>query len=476
MPSLIISTLAEYQTAFWAPVGKALEALGCRVTFVSCDTRSTAMLEAAGLDVIDATLSERLAALGDADPLAICAAYGLDTPGPLLTHEKFAFGARDTDQLLAKLAGGIIRGDAAITRARKKAAGEEVLMVQELGGFLSVLGLHHAALHAGIESVFIEPSFFKGRMVFVGNSLAAHHLEGSARSPVTAEVASYLDEAIASGTVVIPAKDKHHYAGALNKLANRRNIRRLIEKSRDKYLFGAEQEFGAIGHHVGTHLRMLTASRRLRGQFTPLEALGGDKQRFLYYPLHVPGDVALTLRSPEYLDQLALIDYLCRTAPANMVIATKEHPAMIGAVPSAGLLALKRRYDRFAILPPATNNYAVLREAEVIVTVNSKSGAEAGLLGKRVIVLGDAFYREAPFAIALDRLADLGGAIDRAEASRPPSEATRAYFAALWQRTYPGELYVESEANVRIFAASLLAAMADRAWAPSRKEPRRLSA
>ena len=183
-----------------------------------------------------------------------------------------------------------------------------------------------------------------------------------------------------------------------------------------------------------------------------------------------------TLRSPEYCDQLALLDYLCRSAPADMVIATKEHPAMIGAVPSAGMLALKRRYDRFAILPPATNNYAVLREAEVIVTVNSKSGAEAGLLGKRVIVLGDAFYREAPFASALDRLADLGSALERDESTPPASEATRAYFAALWQRTYPGELYVADETNVSIFAASLLAAIADHAWAPSQEPQRRMSA
>ena len=149
---------------------------------------------------------------------------------------------------------------------------------------------------------------------------------------------------------------------------------------------------------------------------------------------------------------------------------------MIGAVPSEGLLALKRRYDRFAILPPATNNYAVLREAETIVTVNSKSGAEAGLLGKNVIVLGDAFYREAPFAFPVDRQADIGPAIARAEACEPSQDATRSYFAALWQRTYPGELYVASKVNVAGFTDSLVAAMRQRAWLPPANAPQRLSA
>lgn len=460
MPSVIISTLAEYQTRFWVPVARLLEQRGCAVTLVSCDTRSTAMIEAAGLDVIEATMSARRAALGGRDPLAVCQAHGIANPGALLTHERFAFGLRDSAHLLAKLAGAVLIGEAAIARARARDRGEPV-MVQELGGFASVLGLHHAARHQGVESLFIEPSFFKGRMLLVANTLAAHRLPQSARAPVAAECAAYFDKALATGTLVIPAKDRHHYASAATKLLNRQNIRRLYEKSRDKYLLGAEQEFGAIGHHVGAHAKMLLASAWLRGRFTPLEALG----RFLYYPLHVPGDVALTLRSPAWLDQLALLDFLCRSAPVGVTVATKEHPAMIGAVPSGGLLALARRYDNFAILPPGTNNYAVLRAAQTIVTVNSKSGAEAGLLGRRPIVLGDAFYRDAPFAVALDGADQLAQALENGVTDQTPAQQqdTSGWFAALWERTYAGELYVDDAAEVERFATSLLRALSNHA-------------
>ena len=456
MQSLIISTLAEYQTAFWVPVAQMLEANGYPVTLVSFDTRSTAMVRAANLDVIEATLSAREAALGGDDPRTICAGLGIDNPGPLLTHERFAFAMRDTDHLLRKLAGSAILGKAAITRARAK--GEPVLL-QELGGFLSVLGLHHAALHAGVPSLFIEPSFFKGRMQMVEGSLGALRLERGARAPVEDDLAAYFEEALTNNTIVIPQKDRRHYSAAAAKLTSGHNIKRLIEKSRDKYLLGAEQEFGAIGHHVRTHLKMLGASLRLRGAYTQLKDLGS----FIYYPLHVPGDVALTVRSPQYLDQLALLDFICRHAPPDVTIATKEHPAMIGAVPSAGLLALKARYDRFAILPPATNNYTVLSGADRIVTVNSKSGAEAGLLGKDVIVLGDAFYREAPFAQALDNLDQLGAALTAAPVRSPQSQGqTMGFFAALWARTYPGELYVADDQSVARFTASLRTALIHR--------------
>lgn len=455
MHSIIISTLAEYQTEFWVPVGKALEASGHAVTFVSCDTRSTRMLEAAGLDVLEATVSARAAALGAADPVSVCATHGISDPAPLIAHERIAFAERSTATALRKLAGALIVGDAAIERARGK--GQPVL-VQELGGFASVLGLHHAALSAKVDTIMIEPSFFKGRMLFVANSLNAPKITAPGQISPSADLAAYIDDALASGTVVIPAKDRHLYAGPGSKLLKPHNIRRFVEKSRDKYILGAEQEFGAIGLQLRSHLKMLAGAAKMRGHYSDFRELG----RFLYFPLHVPGDIALTLRSPEFCDQIALLDYLCRVAPVDLTIAIKEHPAMIGAVPSKALIALKKQYDRFAIIRPDANNYDVLRAAECIVTINSKSGAEAGLLGKQPIVLGDAFYREAPFARTIDHISELGPAIAQ-QISRPraaiSADETHSFFATLWERSLPGELYAPNQANIAAFTDSLLAAL-----------------
>ena len=44
---------------------------------------------------------------------------------------------------------------------------------------------------------------------------------------------------------------------------------------------------------------------------------------------------------------------------------------------------------------------------DAVVSVNSKSGAEAVLLGKPVVVMGDAFYRSCPLVFAADRLKDV---------------------------------------------------------------------
>lgn len=453
MANIIISTLAEYQTKFWLDVGHELVRRGHRPVFLSFDTRSNEMLEQAKLEWLDATSTARAAALGEQIAEDVCRRMGVDYPERWLTHEKFAFGSRDSDCLMRKLAASMLLAERAFERFPER---EEVLLVQELGGFLSVLGAHFVALARNCKSWFIEPSFFRGRLLFVEGSLDAFKLPREARAAVEGEVARYLDETMSEGRIVIPEKDRHQYTTAFRKVVNVRNFKRMLQKVADKYVLGKEQEFGHIGNHVSAHASMILASRKLRRHYTPLEDVGA----FLYYPLHVPGDVVLTLRTPEYLDQIALIDYLCRITPLHMKVAVKEHPAMIGAVGAKALLKLKRRYDRFAILPPSTNNYEVLRRSAAVVTVNSKSGAEAGLLGKKVIVLGDAFYSEAPFARTEAKLAGLGDAISQVAAgvdAPPPANEVRGYFASLWGKTHPGELYVEKPDNVSMFVDSMLA-------------------
>ena len=452
----IITTLAEYQTRFWLEVGLELQRLGRPARFLSFDSRSNEMLAAAGLDHVDATASACTAELAGRNAAEVCRSFGMDRLNFWLTHEKFAFGARDTDALMRKLAGTLLVADKAI---RTLPAGARATMVQELGGFLSVIGSHFAALHHGLPSWFIEPSFFRGRMLFLEGDVAARKLPDGMAAEPAGDVLAYLQDTLDRSAIVIPEKDRHQYTTAFRKVINLRNLKRLGEKLVDKHLLGKQQEFGHIGSHVSTHARMILASRKLAGHYTPVEQLG----RFVYYPLHVPGDMALTLRSPQFLDQAALVDYLCRIAPPDVTIAVKEHPAMIGAMGAEPLLRLKQRYDRFHIIPPATNNFEVLKQAAAVVTVNSKSGAEAGLLGQQVLVLGDAFYRNAPFSTPVNTLTDVGEALRRVldgEDAPPPRERTLAYFAALWGETHRGDLYVTDPANIARFTASLVQATA----------------
>jgi hypothetical protein len=448
-PAIVITTLAEYQTRFWVLVAAELSRNGIAPRFISFDDRSTEMISQAGFPVLSANDAEPVT--DEARREQIFRQVGIKGLGFWTSHERFAFGRTDTDAMHEKLARSILLAERAIAEAR--AEHRSVIMVQEVGGFLSVIGSFFSARTAGIDHWFIEPAFFRGRMMLRRGDFAAPRFDGN-HAPTDA-MNAYLDKTLQDGAIVIPRKDAHQYRPVVTKVINRRNAVRLFEKLRDKYLLGKRQEFGFIGNQVGTHLRMIRNAKRLRGAYVPLDRM----ERFIYYPLHVPGDMALTIRSPEYLDQLSLIDFLCRTLPDNCSLAVKEHPAMVGGVAADRLLDLLKRYDNLVLLDPTTNNYSVMRQAACVVTVNSKSGAEAGLLGKRVFVLGDAFYRDAPFAIPVARLADLPGMLAAELATESPSLMAPAHvewFANVWELSLPGELYVIEPASVAEFAQSLL--------------------
>jgi hypothetical protein len=459
MPSsstLLITTLAEYQTRFWIPVAQRLRGAGREVHLLAFDDRSAEMAQAQGVDVTNIYRTGLAGGAAIDEPQAFAARvadYGLDGTNFLFSHERVTFGIRDTAALRRRF---MIYSNAMERVLDDLAArAQPSVVVQELGGFLSVIAAFHAARKRGIRNWFIEPSFFRGRLYFTPDSFAAPDTMPTPAETVSAEVRAYLDQTLKQRAIVIPQKDRHHYSAAFRKVASPRNARRLAEKLWDQYALGKHQEFGHNLRHARVHAAMAINAARLRRLYRPMP----DKP-FVYYPLHVPADMALTLRSPEYLDQVATIDFLLRTAPDSHLVVVKEHPAQIGAISAERLFELARRFDNFVLLPPQTNNYAVLDRAKAVVSVNSKSGAEAVLLGKPVVVMGDAFYRSCPLVFPVDGVKNVPQRLREALAAPPFDPAAAApYFETAWRRSVPGELYVDNAQQHDVFAASLASAV-----------------
>ncbi|WP_213770048.1 capsule biosynthesis protein [Bradyrhizobium sp. dw_78] len=451
---ILISTLAEYQTRFWIPVARRLHDAGREVQLLAFDDRSAEMATAQGIPVVNMYRTGlRDAPIEDQGVFAArVTGYGLDGTNFLFSHERVTFGIRDSAAMRRRF---MIYSNAMETVLDRIASlGKRAVVVQELGGFLSVIASFYAAKKHGIRNWFIEPSFFRGRLYYTPDSFAAPDTMATPAEMVSPEVHSYLDQTLSQRSIVIPQKDRHQYAAAFNKIANARNARRLAEKLWDQFALGKHQEFGHNLRHARAHAAMALGATRLKKLYQPM-----PETPFIYYPLHVPADMALTLRSPEYLDQVATIDFLLRTIPDTHVLVVKEHPAQIGAVPAGRLFELARRFDNFMLLPPQTNNYAVLGRADAVVSVNSKSGAEAVLLGKPVVVMGDAFYRSCPLVFAAERLKDVPRRLREALHSRGFDPAAAApYFETAWRQSFPGELYIDNPQQLDTFSASLLSA------------------
>ena len=461
MPSdkiILITTLAEYQTRFWIPVAQRLRASGRDVQLLAFDDRSAEIAQAQGIPV----LNMYRAGLQGGSPVddgqafkARIDRYALEGTNFLFSHERVTFGIHDSAALRRRFM--IYTNAMELLLDRLAAQGQQAIVVQELGGFLSVIATFYAAKKRGIRNWFIEPSFFRGRLYYTLDSFSAPDTMSAPADAVSKEVRAYLDETLQQRAIVIPQKDRHHYSAAFKKVANLRNSRRLAEKLWDQYALGKHQEFGHNLRHARVHAAMALNATRLKRLYRPL-----PETPFVYYPLHVPADMALTLRSPEYLDQVATIDFLLRTIPDSHVLVVKEHPAQIGAISSNRLFELARRFDNFVLLPPQTNNYAVLARADAVVSVNSKSGAEAVLLGKPVVVMGDAFYRTCPLVFTADRLKDVPQRL-REALKAPPFDPAQAapYFETAWRQSVAGELYIDNPQQLDVFAATLASAISE---------------
>lgn len=451
----VITTLAEYQTVFWSEVATVLKKNGQSVSVISFDDNSTEMLKASGLRVYSATTDDWRAKLSAEETEARIAQFGLKDTPHWYAHEKANFGVWNDAELDHRMMVYLSLSERAL--ADVVARGAKPVLIQELGGFLSVIAAYAAAERIGVDNWFIEPAFFKGRIFWTRNSFAAPviHTQPGA-SP---EALAYLEAAMRDRAIVIPDKDRHQYRGPFKKVVSFKNLKRLVEKVVDKYLRGRKQEFGHVWAHASRHVKMIFASAALRRHYVDLEQVG----RFVYYPLHVPGDMALTLRSPAYLDQIALIDTISRQMPRGWTLAIKEHPAMIGAMGAAPLKDLLNRRRNVVLLSPGINNYDVIARCDALVSVNSKSGAEAILLGKPVVVLGDAFYKAQGLTIDVASSGDVGAALTRALSETPPSVDAahrEAFFSSVWRESHPGEIYVGGQDNVQAFAAGMLAAVA----------------
>lgn len=246
-PAFVITTLAEYQTRFWLRVGQELAAMGVAARYISFDDRSTDMIRDAGFPVLDANQQSGKGEKGEWEDLL--RKRGLNSLSFWTSHERVAFGRSDSHVMREKLARSVLAAEGALAEA--KAAHDPVVMVQEIGGFLSVIGSYFAARAQGIDNWFIEPSFFRSRIALRRNTFAAPKIEGQAAT-VGADLRAYLEQTLANGSIVIPEKDAHHYRPAMNKVVNAANVKRLWEKLVDKYLLGKRQEFGLIGNHVNS--------------------------------------------------------------------------------------------------------------------------------------------------------------------------------------------------------------------------------
>lgn len=448
--TLVFTTLAINQTRFWLALSERLSESGIKLAFISFDDCSSDIIDRKGYPCL--RISGVSGGSANIDDHKIFDKFASQNPNLYISHERVVFGVSSSEHLIQKFSNYFTASSKFLSDLKVDG---EVYVFQELGGFISVLSALEAARSLGIDNYFVEPSFFKGRQFFIKNSLASKPIiEGKVKSASKNKVKKVLADVLSSKSIVVPDKDRHHYSSAISKIFNLRNLTRFLQKLITQYFFGKHFEFGYPIKHARHHLQMFTNSIRSMGHYTKIDTIG----KFIYFPLHVPADAALTLRAPKFLDQLSLVDYIARNIPIGYSLVIKEHPAQIGATNYTRLTEILRRYDYVHLLNPNTNNFDVLGEASCVISINSKTGAEALLLGLPVIVVGDAFYSKNNLVTWLEDIADLNSALKAAVKGEKSysNSSVLEFFYHVWQNSKSGELYNLDEKNIVEFSNSIL--------------------
>lgn len=114
-------------------------------------------------------------------------------------------------------------------------------------------------------------------------------------------------------------------------------------------------------------------------------------KRFVYFPLHKEGEVALTFQAPPWYDQANTIRQLSISLPLGYKLLVREHRANHGSRSSRWYRYVSR-LPNVVLVSSFDSQFMFLRHAALVVTENGTSGWEALLLGKPVITLAESHY------------------------------------------------------------------------------------
>jgi hypothetical protein len=81
--------------------------------------------------------------------------FGIEYPNLLISHEKVTFEVRDTAKLMRKLRRFLAAVDSILEEVGGNGS-QRTAVVQELGGFISLLATYYAARSRGLDNVFIS--------------------------------------------------------------------------------------------------------------------------------------------------------------------------------------------------------------------------------------------------------------------------------------------------------------------------------
>ena len=113
-------------------------------------------------------------------------------------------------------------------------------------------------------------------------------------------------------------------------------------------------------------------------------------QKYLYYPLHINPEYSTLVQGGMLQDQLAIIESLAKSIPADWIVYVKEHPAtMIYRLRPRNFYKRLKGMPNVEMAPIDSDMHKIIFNAEMVAIMTGTSGWQAILRGKPVVAFSD---------------------------------------------------------------------------------------
>ncbi len=113
-------------------------------------------------------------------------------------------------------------------------------------------------------------------------------------------------------------------------------------------------------------------------------------QKYLYYPLHLTPEYSTLVQGGMVQDQLAIIEFLAKSVPADWIVYVKEHPATLkNRIRPLHFYSKINSIPNVEMAPTYLSMHGLISRAEMVATITGTSGWEAVLRNTPVIGFSD---------------------------------------------------------------------------------------
>jgi hypothetical protein len=174
-------------------------------------------------------------------------------------------------------------------------------------------------------------------------------------------------------------------ASLLRRLVRGFAWRALIVSRSDVYMYTLRSELFDLRYH-----RTPLNRWRLKLPWNRLFERPREGEKFVFYALNYAPEHTLDVEAPNFTNAYETVRQIAMSLPLGVKLYVKEHPVALGIRGPAELRRM-RRLPGVRLIDPAVDSHALIRRAELIVSLSGTVSLEAALLGRPSLVMSDIF-------------------------------------------------------------------------------------